>query len=279
MFLVTGASGNVGGQIVRQLLEAGQPVRVFVRDPARLGEFEGQVEVAVGDFSQPETLGAAALGTRAVFLNTGPFLPNLDALLAALKANGAPRVTFLSTILAGHPEFAIGGMHKANEEAVQTAGLRATFLRPAGFMSNAMRWAESIRADNLVHNPMGSGQAAPIAPEDIAAVAVRVMRSDDYLGQAVELTGGELLSIPDQVGILSRTLGRPLRVVDVPLEASIEGMIRAGIPESIARGVAQSQEAVREGRFRKMTAQVERITGKAPMRFDAWARAHAAAFA
>lgn len=279
MFLVTGASGNVGGQIVRQLLEAGQPVRVFVRDPARLGELEGKVEVAVGDFSRPETLGAAALGTRAVFLNTGPFLPNLDALLAALKANGAPRVAFLSTILAGHPEFAVGSMHKANEEAVKAAGLRATFLRPAGFMSNAMRWAGSIRAEGVVHNPMGDGQAAPIAPEDIAAVAVRVMTSDDYVGQAVELTGGELLSIPDQVAILSRTLDRPLRIVDVPIEASIEGMIRSGIPEPIARGVAQSQEAVRAGRFQTMTPGVERIAGRSPMRFEAWARRHAAAFA
>lgn len=279
MFLVTGASGNVGGQVARQLLEAGQPVRVFVRDPARLGELEGQVEVAVGDFSRPETLGAAAVGIRAVFLNTGPFLPNLGALLAALKAHGAPRVAFLSTILAGHPEFAIGSMHKANEEAVRAAGLRATFLRPAGFMSNAMRWAGSIRAEGVVHNPMGTGQAAPIAPEDIAAVAVRAMTSDDYLGQAIELTGGELLSIPDQVDILSRTLERPLRIVDVSVEASVEGMIRAGAPEPIARGVAQSQEAVRNGRFRTLSPQVERITGRAPMRFDAWARKNAAAFA
>jgi uncharacterized protein YbjT (DUF2867 family) len=279
MFLVTGASGNIGGQVARRLLDAGHPVRVFVRDPARLGDLEGRVEVALGDFGRPETLGAAAFGTRAVFLNTGPHLPGLDALLAALKAHGAPRVAFLSTILAGHPEFAIGRMHKANEDAVRAAGLRATFLRPAGFMSNALRWAESIRADGVVHNPMGAGQAAPVAPEDIAAAAVRALATDDFLGEAVELTGGELLSVPDQVDILSRTLGRPLRIVDVPMQASIDGMLRAGVPEPIARGVAQSQEGVRDGRFRAIAAGVERLTGAAPMRFEAWARKHASAFA
>jgi len=279
MYLITGASGNIGGHIARQLLEAGQPVRVFARDPAKLGELADRVEIAGGDFSHPETLGAAALGAKAVFLNAGPNPPDLPALLAALKANGAPRVVFLSSILAGDAEFFLGRLHRASEDALGASGLRATVLRPSGFMSNTLRWADSIRSSDVVYNAMGTGKAPAIAPEDIAAVAVRALLDPALAGETLELTGGELLNVPEQVEILSGVLGRTLRSVDVSIEESVQGMVATGIPEPVARGVAQSLEAVRDGRGRAMTPTVERITGVAPRSFDAWARVHAASFA
>jgi len=247
MFLVTGASGNIGGHIARQLLAAGHAVRVFARDPDKLGELADRVEIARGDFSDAGSLGAAALGTKAVFLNTGPNPPALPALLAALKANGAPRVVFLSSILAGDPEFFLGRMHRANEETLAASGLRST--------------------------------VQTIAPEDIAAVAVRALLDASLAGQALELTGGELLNVPEQVDILSGLLGRTLRSVDVSIEDTVQGLVASGIPEPVARGVAQSLEAVRDGRGRAMTPTVQRVTGVAPRSFDAWARANTARFA
>lgn len=279
MYLVTGASGNIGGHIARQLLAAGHAVRVFARDPDRLGELAERVEIARGDFSRPDALGAAALGTKAVFLNTGPNPPELPALLAALKANGAPRVVFLSSILAGDPEFFLGRMHRANEEALSASGLRSTVLRPSGFMTNTLRWADSIRAGDVVYNAMGTGRAPMIAPEDIAAVAVHALLDASLAGQTLELTGGELLNVPEQMDILSGLLGRTLRSVDVSIEDTVQGLMATGIPEPLARGIAQSLEAVREGRGRAMTPTVQRITGAVPRSFDAWARTHAARFA
>lgn len=279
MYLVTGASGNVGSEVARQLLEAGQPVRVFARDPAKLGELASRVEVATGDFDRPDTLGKAALGTKAVFLNLGPHRPNLDELLAALKANGAPRVVFLSSKLASEKGFILGDMHKASEDAIRAAGLHATVLRPGGFMSNTLRWTASIEAGGEVHNAMGTGKSAPIAPEDIAAVAVRALLSPELAGETLELTGGELLSVPEQVAILAEVLGRPLRSVDVPVDAAVQGLIGSGVPAFIARGVAQSLESIRDGRGSGVTKTVERITGVPPRSFRDWAQANAARFA
>lgn len=279
MFLITGASGNIGSHIARQLLQAGHPVRAFTRDPARLGELAGQVEIAGGDFSRPDTLGAAAAGAKAVFLNTGPNPADLPGLLAQLRANGAPRVVFLSSILAGDEEFSLGRMHRANEDVLHASGLPAVVLRPSGFMTNTLRWADSIRADGVVYNAMGTGKAPMIAPEDIAAVAVRALLDPALDGATLELTGGQLLNVPEQVAILSEVLGRSLRSVDVTIEQTVQGLAASGIPEAIARGVAQSLEAVRDGRGRAMTPTVERITGALPRSFDSWVRGNAASFA
>jgi uncharacterized protein YbjT (DUF2867 family) len=170
-------------------------------------------------------------------------------------------------------------MHRANEETLSASGLRSTVLRPSGFMTNTLRWADSIRAEDVVYNAMGTGKAPMIAPEDIAAVAVHALLDASLACQTLELTGGELLNVPEQVDILSGLLGRTLRSVDVSIEDTVQGLMATGIPEPLARGIAQSMEAVREGRGRAMTPTVQRITGAAPRSFDAWARTHAARFA
>jgi uncharacterized protein YbjT (DUF2867 family) len=278
MYLVTGAAGNVGSYVVRELLRDGQKVRAFTRDPAGLTHLRDRAEIARGDFRQPETFASALDGISGVFLNTGPAGDTFGGLLAALKAQGSPCVVFLSTIIADEPGSEIGKLHKDKEDAIRAAGLSGTFLRPGGFMSNSLRWAGTIRAEGVVYNPTGAGKTALIAPEDIAAVASRALTTQELSGQIFELTGAELLSVPEQVEILSGVLGRPLRCVDVSMEAAVQGMIASGIPARIAAGVGQSLEAIRDGRIVSVKDTVQRVTGRPPKTFAAWAQEHASRF-
>src|SRR5262249_53298798 len=157
---------------------------------------------------------------------------------------------------------------------IRESGLPAKFLRPGGFMSNAYQWIRSIQTEGVVYSALGDTRFPPIAPEDIAGVAVRALLDPMLAGEVYEMTGGELVSVPEQVNILATVLGRPIRCVDIPIETAIQNLIRAGIPAQVAAAVGESYEAVRNGRVVAVKDTVEKLTGHKPMMFEAWARAH-----
>lgn len=279
VYLVAGATGNVGSGVVTQLLAQGMRTRVFTRDAAKVERWGDRVEVAAGDFQKPDTFARAVSGAEAVFLmSQSPDQQAFARLIDAAKSSGQPRIVFLSSLAAKQPELQIGILHKQKEDTIRASGLLATFVRPGGFMSNVYQWIGSINAEGVVYNPMGDTRFPPIAPEDIAAVAFKSLIDPALSGKTFELTGGELLSVPEQVEILAKVLGRPIQCVDITVEKAIENMTRAGVPAPIARAVGESYGAVREGGIFGVTDTVEKVTGTQPMTFESWARKHASRF-
>jgi uncharacterized protein YbjT (DUF2867 family) len=277
--VVTGATGNVGSEIVEDLLARGFRPRVFTRDTAKVERWGDRVEAAAGDFQKPDTFARAVSGAEAVFLmSQSPDQQAFARLIDAVKASGQPRIVFLSSLAAKQPELQIGVLHKQKEETIRTSGLPATFVRPGGFMSNVYQWIASISAEGVVYNPMGDTRFPPIAPEDIAAVAFKSLIDPALSEKTFELTGGELLSVPEQVEILAKVLGKPIRCVDITVETAIENMTRAGLPAPLARAVGESYRSVRDGGILGVTDTVEKVTGAKPMTFESWARKHAARF-
>jgi len=261
-YLVTGATGNVGSEVVERLMAAGHRPRVFARDPGRVAHWADRVEVAAGDFQQPDTFARAAEGVEAIFLmNQSPDQEAFSNLIDAAKTAGAPRIIFLSSLAADDPKLYIGRMHKQKEDTIRQSGMPRKFLRPGAFMTNAYQWVRTIHAEGAVYNPLGDARIPPIAPEDIADVAVEALLNPTLSGEEFDLTGGELLSVADQVNILVRVLGRPIRCVDIPVEAAAENLVRAGIPAPLAAAVAEGYQAVRNGRAVEVKDTVERVTG------------------
>jgi uncharacterized protein YbjT (DUF2867 family) len=280
MYLITGATGNVGSELVDQLLASGQRVRVFVRDPRKVAHWGDRIEVATGDFEDTRSFGRAVAGAEGAFLMNGAAeVGTFPQLIEAARKEKLPRIVFLSSLFASLPGIKIGRVHEEKEKTIRQSGIRGHFLRAGGFMSNARQWASSIKGQGAVFNPMGTGKIAPIAPEDIAAVAAKLLVSPNGTEESPELTGEELLSVPEQVEILARALGKPIRCVDVPAEAAIEGMKQNGLPPQLADAVGESFAAVRDGRAEHLTHTFERITGRKPMSFAKWAGKHAREFA
>lgn len=279
MFLVTGATGNVGSQVVHQLLSAGHSVRVFTRDAGKVAQWGDRVQLALGDFTQPDTFEAAATGVEGVFMMNGVLDGALfRQLITAAKAQGSPRFVFLSSLFAADPGSPIGQLHKDKEEVLRASGLPVAIVRAGGFMTNAWQWIPTIQAEGVVYNATGQGKIAPVAPEDIAAVAVHALTTPVLTETVFEVTGGSLLTVPEQVSILAKITGKSLRAVDIPVEAAVQGLVRYGVPAQVAAAVGKSYEAIREGRSTTISDTVQRLTGRPPQTFEAWAQEHVSRF-
>jgi uncharacterized protein YbjT (DUF2867 family) len=278
MILVTGATGTVGRELVRQLLEGRRQVRVLVRDERRLGDLAARVQVSAGNLDDPASLRPALSGISGVFLLTSRTQQDADV-LAAAKDAGARHIVKLSTQEAGWvPVEGHGFWHREREELIQASGLAWTFLRPTMFMNTALEWAATISAQRAVYFPMGAGQLAPVHPADVAAVAAAALTAAGHEDQGYELTGGQLMGAADMAATLSGVLGQPVSYVDIPEDAARQQMRQAGLPDYVTDGLLETYRLIRVGRFAYTTDTVQHVTGQPPRTFRQWCEQHRDAF-
>jgi len=279
MILVTGATGQVGSELVQQLLAQGQSVRVFTRDASKVTHLGDRVEIATGDFGQPGSLRAALQGIEKLFLMSQEMgASQVEAATKAAGQAGVKQIVLLSSLGSETPVFALGKWHADREAHVRASGIPWTFLRPGMFMTNALQWADSIKGQGVVYFPGGQGKVAPIDPYDIAAVAALALTQPGHEGQIYTLTGSELLTYAEQVETIAKALGRPVRYVDVPLSAAREGMLQSGMSAPMADALLELMAFVREGKVEYRSDTTAQLLGRAPRTFAQWCAAHIAAF-
>ena len=174
MILVTGASGNVGGELVDALVARDEPVRVLVRN-ADSAVFPSPVDLAVADLRVPDAV-AAALGRHPQAVLAGWRSRRCD-LLQRVRDAGVEHVVLLTSrcVVGGEPDNAITRMWLDAEAVVRDAGVPWTVLRPSGFHSNVLRWLPQLRHGDVVRAPWPDVPIASIDPADIAAVAATVL--------------------------------------------------------------------------------------------------------
>ena len=275
MILVTGASGNVGGELVRALAARDVAVRAFGRTPMQ-STFPSAVELAAGDLDEPDSLGAALAGVSKVFLLGG--FPTLPQQLRRMEKAGIDHVVLLTSrcVVGGQPDNAITRMWLDSEAAVRDAGIPWTILRPSGFHSNALRWLPQLGQGDVVRAPWPRVPIASIDPFDIAAVAATALTQPGFAYTSPSLSGPEPLTPAEQVATLARALHRPLRyqaLSDDEARAAMEGDTPDDFVDAFFRFFS-------EGEFDDATVvdTVHQITGQQPRTFEAWTEAHAHQF-
>lgn len=279
MFLVTGATGNVGRRVVARLITAGHDVRAIVRDPSR-AKLPAGVAAVTADLADPTTLRPHLDGVRAVFLLWPYVDPAVTVALApaladVLASAGSPRVVFLS---AASAEADPNSFWAVVERALIERDLPGTVLRPTGFATNTLGWADAIRAEGVVRWPHGAAARSLIHEDDIAAVAVEALTSDQHDRRTYVLTGPEPITQAEQVRLIGAAIGRDVRWEDVPPQAIrpmlAEAFGDAAFADAALAGWASMVEAPEQ-----VTDDVAAILGRPARTFAQWAADHAADFA
>jgi uncharacterized protein YbjT (DUF2867 family) len=280
MIVITGATGTIGSEIIRQLAERGEPVRAVTRDPGRARVPAG-VEVVRGDYFDLASIAEAMSGARAAFFVgvLGPEYVEADrALIATARDAGVGRLVKLSAIGTGDAGLGrVGTWHLSGEQAARDSGVEWTILRPSSFASNTLSWADAIRSGQPVPNMTGDAAQGVIDPRDVAGVAVEALVSSGHAGRIYDLTGPELRTTHDLAATLAAVTGRPVDVVDIPEAEAREYMVASGMSVEYADGALEGQAYVRAGGNAIVTEDVPRILGRART-FAEWAADHASAF-
>jgi uncharacterized protein YbjT (DUF2867 family) len=279
MILVTGATGTVGSEVVRQLVAAGERPRAFVRDLAKARQrLGGQVEHVVGDLDRRETIEAALTGVDGVFLITtqSSRQPEWEqAVIQAAMRAGVDQLVKLSVFRADtQATLQVARQHGQAERALAQSGLAGTIVRPVFFMQNLLGMVH----DGAIATAAGDGRVAMVDVRDIADVAVAALTSRGHAGKIYTLTGPEALGFDDVARILSRQTGGEIRHVRVPPDKVRVALQGRGVAAWFADDMAKLHGMLAAGYEEIVTGDVHRVTGRPPHTLAQFAGHYAGAF-
>ena len=283
--LITGATGQIGGETARLLQAEGHAVRALVRDAASAGATAlaaAGVQVVQGDQARPETLAGALAGVEAVLVASSNDVGQVEResnVIAAAATAGVRRIVKISALgtVAGSP-ISLLATHAAIEQRLAASGIEWTSLRPGSFMQNFLRYAATVKAAGAFYGCQGNAPVALIDTRDVAAVAARCLADGGHAERVYELSGPEALTYADAAAALAAASGRPVAYVDLPPAAARQGMIDAGLPPWLADDLVGLAELFKGPLGRQTTTAVADFTGQAPRTFAAFAREHAGLF-
>ncbi len=280
MILITGASGNVGSEVLKQALAVGLKIRATFQSPDKAAKAPAGMEGVIMDYAKPDTIRPALHGVEKIFL-VGPPVRDLPAMEAnfikEVRAAGRKHIVKLSALGGRESMFPSG--HRHSEENIEASGLPYTILRPNGFMQNLVNYnAGTIRSQNAFYGCQGNGAVSVVDIRDIAAVAVMVLAATGHEGKSYALTGGEALTNGHVAEKISRVAGRKISYVDLPPAEFRKALLSAGMPEWSADALLDLQRLYREGKASLVTDDIERLTGRKPITFDQFAHDYAFAF-
>ena len=282
--LVTGATGQVGGAVLEELVRRGVHTRAMVRTEDRSDALAARgVEAVLGDLEHPETLLGALSGAGRVFLvsRDDPNQPEMEgALIEAARRAGVGRIVKLSASGAA-PDSPVALMrrHAQAERTLQASGVGYTILRPQLYMQNFLRFGPSIATEGRFAAPMGDRRFALVAVRDVARVAAAALTEDAHAGAAYVVSGPEALSYGDAAEVIGAAIGE--EVFYEPAEPGAfrdELVAKRGLPRWRAEELAFIASAYREDTGELVTDIVRRVGGEPPRTFAEFANEHADLF-
>jgi len=252
MIFLTGATGKIGGETARQLVQKGASLRALVRDEAKAAGLKAAgVELVVGDIADADTVRQGIEGAEKAFL----LLPNGEYQEAYEKqftdlavAAGVKHLVKMSSMEAvADAKTPIPRAHWAAEEYIRASGLDWTMVKPNFFMQNLLASAGTIKEQRKFFLPMGDGTTGMADGRDIGAVCAEVLTGEGHAGQSYEITGPEVLSFYNVADRFSEVLGEKVEYVPLPMEQFREKLSGILVPWHLDAVCALFQEIAEIG--------------------------------
>ena len=282
--LVTGATGNIGRALVKQLSAAGATVKALVRDPGKAAALQAPgVTIVQGDLADPASLDAALDGVDHVFLLSAMVPGQVELqgnLVEAARRAGRPHIVKLSVYGAG-PDAPVpfARWHWQTEQQIEQAGLPFTHLRPNNFMQNLLGQGRSIAGQGAFYDSIGADTpVSQVDVRDIAAVAASALTQPGHAGKTYQVMGPEAISNNDMAATLSEVLGKPVRYVQVPAEDYKRSLMGYGVPEWLADTLNALNAYYDSGYGAELTDTVRAVGQKEPTTFGQFAADFAPTF-
>lgn len=284
MILVTGATGDIGGELCKLLKAADAPFRAMCRKQEQLEDYRNLgIDAVLGDFDRPQTLPGAMEGCDTMFLITPPNPDQVTQETAAIDAAKRAGVSRIVKISASDSNVKSpvpwARSHALIDHHLRGAGIGWTILKPTAFMQNFLWFAEPV-SKGYLPQVAGKGSVSWVDTRDIARVAATVLTEKGHEHATYFLTGPETLDMEQAATRLGAVLDRKVRYIDLPNPVFAAILRLTGNSRWMTKGlVVQFDDVVAGHHDIDPTCEVERLTGKAPRDFIDFACDHRAQFA
>jgi uncharacterized protein YbjT (DUF2867 family) len=282
MIVITTPTGNIGKQVLADVLKSSESVRVIVRDASKLdAESRQRVEVIEGSHGDLATVNRAFEGAESVFWVVPPDMQASDVTAAyvdftkpaaeAFKTQGVRRVVGVSALGRGWPKPAgLVSASLAMDDLIASTGVSYRALTNPSFMENLINQAGAIKNQGMFFSPLVGDRKFPIAStRDIATTATKLLLDKSWsgVGQRAVL-GPEDLSFNDMAQILSEVLGKPVKFQQIPMEAFKQRLAGFGASAAIQQAYVEMFIAKNEGMDNAEPRTTDNTT---PTSFRQWA--------
>lgn len=264
IFLVLGATGTVGKQVVKELLNTKQKVRILSRYLEKC-KFPNEVEIFIGDLNKEETLKDVfkdAYGVHFISIGDEKYTPlsNGKNIIELAEKSGIKRATILWN---GE------GNESSLEKAIKTSNLEWTILQPQEYMANALGWKQAIIEKNEVKEPFGDRPTAAIHESDIGNVVASILVNGGHNKKTYTLTGPEVLTPRKRVEGISIALNREIKFQELNEEQTRARWKEWGLPNETMDYLYEWYGNTPAQGY-TITSVVKEVTGKPASDFKKW---------
>ncbi|SHO57636.1 SDR family oxidoreductase [Vibrio quintilis] len=255
MYLVTGASGQLGRLIIQALQDKGvaaDQIVAAVRSPEKVLDLASAgVVVRKADYTEPASLKAAFEGVKKVILvsssEVGQRAPQHQNVIDAAKEAGVELLAYTSLLKADSSPMLLAEEHKVTEAALAASGIPHVLLRNSWYLENYTASAGMAVEHGAVLGCAGDGKYAMASRADYAEAAAVVVTTEGHAGKTYELAGDEAVTLAEYAAAVAEVSGKPVAYQELPEQEYVKVLTGIGLPEGFAQVLANSDVGASQG--------------------------------